>query len=539
MSRLFEKMPTESKKEKKPSRFTLPVLLVLIAGLAGWIGFLVQYPLPVWGDEWFTYKTSCMMLIGNTISTVLNDAHPPLYWALTNAFYNCLDIFNLRISGILPFRIISAFYGILAIYFSSLISKRYNNKSPNGKDAQLAFLLIALTSPFLFLFFPMARYYSLFALLVSLSLLLKSKGKFSKLDIVGIIIVDTLMLYTNFLAGLVLIGGWIYLLTRKINKPSRSQLTTMLVAPWILFAPILPSLFSALTKISGQNFFTADFGSGLQGFIVRIVYTWHVFFSGEFIYPWQPSGIVIFLLAGYLAYRFIRYSSPEFKRLIGWAIALPFVLVIISSISLFSLGMEFVPPRLAFAQIIFLIAITLGIFTIRNTKLRCGIIILLLLSNLHADYNLVKRENFLHSTYIIPYGIIANKINDRMQYPDDLILHDDDSFIYGLFFQTDLINRGVDILRNISAVDFSIDDVIEKNPQARIWLVYSTKDRTPDQKLNSILARLNQSDYIKLEHYKYVRESDSALKMKKLLLGREVEKYKKEVILFEPAPQKE
>ena len=529
-------MPEETKKEKKPFRFTLPVLFVLIAGLVGWIAFLVQYPLPVWGDEWFTYKLPLTMPIGKTISTVLNDTHPPLYWALTHAFRKCLLIFNLWMSDILPFRIISALYGILAIYFSSLIFNRYNNKSSSGKDAQLTFLLIALTSPFMFLFFPMARYYSLFALLVSLSLLLKSKGKFSKLDVVGIIIVDTLMLYTNFLAGLVLVGSWIYLLTRKTNKPPRPQLTSMLVAPWILFAPILPNLFSALTKISGQNFFTADFGSGLQGFIVRIIYTWHVFFSGEFIYPWQPSGIVIFLLAGYLAYRFIRYSSPEFKRLIGWSIVLPFVLMLIFSISLFSLGMEFLPPRLAFAQIIFLIAITLGIFTIENTKLRCGIIILILLGNLHADYNLVKRDNFLHSTYIIPYGRIAKEINGRMQYPDDLILYDDDAFIYGLFFQTDLINRGVDILRNISAVDFSIDDIIEENPQARIWLIYSPKDLTPDQKLSSILERLAQPDYIKLEHYKYVKESDSALKMKKLLLGREVEKYKKEVILFEPAP---
>ncbi len=532
-------MPDENKKEKKPSRFALPALLVLIAGLAGWIGFLIQYPLPVWGDEWFTFKLPRMMPIGNTISTVLNDTHPPLYWVLTHAFRKCLLIFNLWMSDILPFRIISAFYGILAIYFSSLIFNRYNNKLSSGNDAQLTFLLIALTSPFMFLFFPMARYYSLFALLVSLSLLLKSKGKFSKLDVVGIIIVDTLMLYTNFLAGLVLIGSWIYLLTRKANKPSRPQLTAMLVAPWILFTPIMPSLFSALTKISGQNFFTADFGSGLQGFIIRIVYTWHVFFSGEFIYPWQPSGIAIFLLAGYLAYRFIRYSSPEFKRLIGWSIVLPFVLMLISSISLFSLGMEFVPPRLAFAQIIFLIAITLGIFTIENAKLRCGIIILILLSNLHADYNLVKRENFLHSTYIIPYEKIVLAIAEKFQtiHPtgdlaaSDLVLYDDDAFMYVLnnyhFFQ-------YFFKKNISASDFSIDYIIKNRPQARIWLVYSAKDRTPDQKLNSILERLNQSDYIKLEHYKYVRESESALKMKKLLLGREVEEYKKEVILFEP-----
>jgi hypothetical protein len=523
-----------TKAEKKLFLSVLPSLILIFGTIAWARDVPSQYPLPVWGDEWFTYKVS-LLPMGKAISTVLNDAHPPLYWIITNAVCKLTKAIDVMGISIHNFRSISIWSGISTIYVCIWIfMKCANVKTSSAAKIHLyVFFLIAITSPFMLLFFQMARYYSLFALLVSISLLLKLKGKFSKPDVVGIIIVDTLMLYTNFLAGLVLIGSWIYLLTRKTNKPPRPQLTAMLVAPWILFAPILPSLFSAMAKISGQNFFTADFGSGMQGFIVRIVYTWHVFFSGEFIYPWQPSGIVIFLLTVYLAYRFIRYSSPEFKRLIGWAIALPFVLVIISSISLFSLGMEFVPPRLAFAQIFFLIAITLGIFTIRNTKLRWGIIILILLSNIHADYNLLRRENFLHSTYIIPYEKIEVDISQKVQSSNDLILHDDDAFLY--YSNRASLLRLIPS-RNISAVDFSMDDVLEKNPQARIWLVYSPKDRTPDQKLNSILERLNQSDYIELEHYKYVRESDSALKMKKRLLGRDVEEYKKEVILFEPAP---
>lgn len=530
-------MSMKTDRTKKQLRYYVSMLIVFHMGIAAWIFVNVKHALPFWGDEWFTYKVSVIPM-NVAIMTVLRDAHPPLYWIIINAFQSCLYHFNKTSDDILALRHVSIIFGITAIYICSLIFNRYVKSESDKKYSQLVFLLIALTSPFMLLFFPMARYYSLFALLVSISLLIKSKEKLTKLNVAGIIIVDTLMLYTNFLAGLVLIGSWIYLLTRKIEKPSRTQLTWMLITPLILFAPIMPSLFSALTKISGQNFFTADFGTGLQGFIVRIVYTWHVFFSGEFIYPWQVSGIFMFLLAGYMAFRFIKYASPEFKRLIGYSIALPFLLVIISSISLFSLGMEFVPPRLAFAQIFFVIAITLGIFTIENRKLRWGIIILILLCNIHADYKFFKRENFLHSTYIIPYDQIARDINNEPKSSrTTFLLFDEEAALFSFFHKNRLNDVETFNMFNISHERFSLDKFIDARPDAQIWLVYSAKDRTPDQKLSSILERLTQSDYAIVEHFKYVEESESALKMKKMLLRRNVEKYKKEAILFEPTSE--
>ena len=471
--------------------------------------------LPLWGDEYFTYKV-LQMPFREGIRAILNDVHPPLFWIL---FYPAFA----GVKDLIIIRSFTMLFGFLALFYAGSIAGAHEREDIHAKDTMLvSFSLIAFTSPFIFLFMPMLRYYSLFALLTAYSLLLKYILKGKWLSIIEIIIVDTLLLYTSFIGGLILVGSNIYLLSRKKLQFSKVQHILIWVLPWLFFSPIIGYFTRAITKLSTQDIFKADFGAGLKGFIVRILYSLHVFISGEFVYPWQPSGIIMFALAVYLIYRFIRYGPSELKSLIGWGILMPALLTIIGSVTLFSLGMEFLPPRIAFAQPFLLLALAIGLKTIQSKKLYIALLILFVLGNLHADYNLAVRKNFLHSTYIIPWQRILDEIDSKFK-GGDVIVYDDESFMYYLEKDSYAIRSA-----NVSSIELSNITVYN-----RIWVVFSPKDITPNHKMQDFLDGLEKSGYTEVEHKYYLEEKESARRIKEKLLGRPVSRYKKELILFE------
>ena len=516
----------KNKSSLKSARFVSAVVTLCFIS---WLLLVTKKPMPIWGDEYFTFKTA-LSTLPETISLVLNDTHPPLYWVIVNTVFQFLEKkLDTWIDSVVPIRILSVIFGAYAINLAANFFAKQADSDEPKLFLKIMFLLVGFSSAFILLFYPMARYYSLFTLLTVISLLLKSRKNLTWKYTAGIVIIDSLMLYTNFIAGLILFGSWIYLIRKHMRKPDFHKTLIIIIVPILAFIPLLSRLFQTIQKIGGQSFFTADFAGGLKGLVARIIYTWHVFISGEFIFPWQPSGIVMFLLAVYLIYRFIKFAPSDTKQLIGWAILMPSLLLIILSISLFSLGMEFLPPRLAFAQIFFLVAIMLGLVSIKNQKLKWALFILILLGNFHADYKMLQRQNFLHSTYIIPWNQIKLDVCDPENF-NILILYDDESFQYERRFG-DLRDYFTSTF-NIALHNFNIEDILASNHHSKIWLIFSRKDRTPDHKLESILNRLSQPDFEIIKHHKYIEESDNAIKIKRMILGRDVEKFKKEAILF-------
>jgi len=534
-------MPQKMEINKFPRVFKLIRILAMLF----FIFFTVEVSirLPVWGDEYFTYKVSILPL-KEGIQTALNDAHPPLYWIFSHWVVSYGNAIH-------PIRLFSVLGTLGFLMMMSLLISHYYSKEDFRNILLLIFALIASTSPFILLFMPMARYYWLvtFFTICSLGFKLDSKGGW--FCIICVIIFDTLLLYTNFLAGLILLGGNIYLLTRKRKVFSHLQHLLIWILPWLFFSPIIGYFTRTITRLSTQDIFKADFGAGLKGFAVRLLYSIHVFISGEFIYPWQPFGIIMLVLAMYLLYRFIRYGPSELKSLLGWGILMPALLTILGSITLFSLGMEFLPPRIAFVQPFLLLAIAIGLGTMQSRPLRFALLILFLLGNLHADYNLAERENYLHSTYIIPWEQILTDIkeirleeyekliwliqmqeewgsssysaSDLKKIENDAIVYDDEAFMYYLE-KEGFQNRAF----NVSSIGLS-----DISAYQRIWIVFSPKDITPDQKLSDFLDSLKKAGYAEIHHEYYLEEKESARRIKEKLLGRPVSQYKKELILFE------
>lgn len=512
--------------EQEYKRFSIKSLIpefITGAGFAAWILIIILRPMPIWGDEFFTFLLSSVTL-QEAIQAALNDAHPPLYWIITNT------VMWSTVDDILVLRIVSAMFGVFAIWITSLILTESMSDSVNKNRIRIVFLILALSSPFAILFFSMARYYSLFAFLVSLSFYLKMRHSRSWFATAGIVITDTLMLYTNFIAGLVLLASWVFMMIRKTSRPFKSQMALIITIPLLLFSPLFIYMIQTIQKLATQDFFQADFAIGIKSLIIRLAYCWHVFISGEFIYPWQPSGIIMAMVSVFLFALFLLKGNRDAVKLIAIGILIPVLILVLSSISLFSLGMEFLPSRIAFAQVFIIMAIVIGLYTIKHRLIFNALLIILLLGNLHADMKLIQRENFLHSTYIIPWHEIKEEIKSDASFVTDIMLYDDAAFEY------ELIQNGIlPQAYNVSSLDFDIRDLTSQHPDKRIWMVYSPRDITPDGKIDDILDYLNAQNYTIELHKRYVEESDSAVKTKERLLGREVEKYKKELMLFKPA----
>jgi hypothetical protein len=512
----------ESDEKKISSFITTPLItLVLVIGFVLWIFLIIVCKMPVWGDEYFTFKVSSFP-IPETIKAVLSDAHPPLYWILTNLIQSVFP------GDILPLRIFSALCGVLAIFFTCLIIRNIRDDSQSVFDTQMIFLAIALTSPFTILFFSMARYYALFALLVSISLFMKTSPVKTIVKTWGIIVIDTLMLYTNFLAGVVLVSSYFVLISARTNRPSSVKSLMIFFIPWILFLPIVPALLGIFAKINAQDLFTADFGNGIKSVLTRLVYSFHVFMSGEFIYPWQLSGIIMFLTGIYLV-NTSRREKSRFVPFFFFGVFLPLLYIVWASVNKFSLGMEFLPSRIAFTQLGILLAIAIGLSRISSLQLKSVLLLIIMIGNLHANYKMIHRENFLHSTYIIPWQEIADDIEKQADPNTDIILYDDSAFEYELIHKSSFPQS-----YNVADQSFNLDEMIRYHPGSRIWFVFSRRDLTPEKKIQSYLDTLENSGYRDSQHFNYVEESDSAIKMKERFLGREVEKYKKEMILFQP-----
>ncbi|MBU1023980.1 hypothetical protein KKB99_06820, partial [bacterium] len=109
-------MIDSTQKNKSSLRAALIVSAVAILGFIIWKFIITWFVMPVWGDEYFTYKTA-LTTLPDTISRVLNDAHPPLYWIIVNILSQFYSTFlSLCLGNIIPIRILSAVFGVYAIY---------------------------------------------------------------------------------------------------------------------------------------------------------------------------------------------------------------------------------------------------------------------------------------------------------------------------------------------------------------------------------------------------------------------------------------
>jgi hypothetical protein len=219
----------------------------------------------IWLDEAITAQVSQSGIIGIILNRAQTGIHPPFYFIL---IYFWTRIFGCSETSLRSFSLI---FGVLSI---PLLYKLVN-KICDRATAIISSLLFSL-SPFLIYFSQEARMYPLFTFLALLSLNyvydLVSR-KFSKKNLIKILIINSLLLYTHFFSSLLILAENIFIfITQKKNfKNIKSWLITQFIiliifSPWIyvILTRNTPEVYQGAQKLSiysiGLSFYQIFFG---------------------------------------------------------------------------------------------------------------------------------------------------------------------------------------------------------------------------------------------------------------------------------------
>jgi len=493
----------------------------LLAGLLLVVSFLLAYrgPLPTWGDEAFTYRIS-LESWQNVNNEIRNDVHPPLYFWLSRVSGGIFGPGSIRYFAEIIF--------LLLVWQTIRLAKR---RIGAGNDIILPALLI-VSSAHLHLFGPMMRYYSLAALGVVTSTLLllpplKLPDIFGEKPILHRSVWYAVYLWiglaSSYITAAVIPAHLIYILTRP--KSDRNKLLLALLIVILLFLPLIPLLLSQMEGIGGGIW--SWFPSILITAIPRLFYTVYSFMLGEFIRPWDwwisvPS-FISFCWLVYLAWK--ARSRPLGGML--WLVLTISAILGAMALALTGVGVEFCASRLFFLAPLFLILLGYGVTCTNPGTIQAKIgylaIAVIVAANIVSTYNFHNRTNFIQSTYIIPWDEISR---DVQTYATDstLILTDDETLNYWLPENLATNCR----IGNIDYLMVQMDrETVEVIPD-RIIVVYSP--RTLGQDTHERIA------WMTLDARKeYIREDETSVRYKSMLLRRPVYEVKKFLIVYNTA----
>jgi hypothetical protein len=382
--------------------------LIWVLPLQAFLLFWKLDLLDPWGDEWFTVVTAPEPL-GQVVSAVAENIHPPLYFALLHYWIQVPWPVNL-VASMRAMSAVWALSGTVVIYYLWLRRER--------PQFQAMFLLLWALSPCLLLHARMARSYSMELVLASLTIYtalrcVEDPGNWKRL--LAYIGSNTALLYTHYLSGFAVAGGaCVMFLIQKRFKLALAQ-TAVLGA---LYVPWVPTLISVLRRL---DWFAPpppyEGGNVISDQMVRLAY-WFISFSfGE---TFLTIGILLSIILGpfliVAIWRGVKARPP-------W---LPLVLTAtgIGWIGVSHFHFEqfvFMPNQLLWVLPFFLLLIV--------RKMKPVVFVMLLVLYASADYAYFTKSGFLVKPYATPYKEMAEVIQERLRGRDGIIVVDP----YGVF----------------------------------------------------------------------------------------------------------
>ncbi len=329
---------------------------------------------------WLDEATSVLVARGFSFSEIITrfspgDFHPPLYYFLLKIW---IGIFGATEIGARSFSVV---LGSLTVFVVYLIGKKLK-----GEKAGLLTGFLLATAPLHIYYSQEARMYAFSAFLSSVVvlflLLVLKKSEFK--NWVGFTVSAILLLYTHYVAILLLVAIFIYLSVweRKFFKKEFGKWVTsgfIIIASFALWFPILSQQFQAaqLAKINMPSWWAilgetnlkqlalvpVKFLIGRISFYDKAIYTLYV------LIPLLPSGFLLFK------------SWAQRKTRIIWSwLAIPFVLS--AALGLFSSGFSYF--RLLFILPAFYLLIAVGIFSFKNAGIQKIFIAAFILVNISS-----------------------------------------------------------------------------------------------------------------------------------------------------------
>ncbi|MBP8953914.1 MAG: glycosyltransferase family 39 protein [Armatimonadetes bacterium] len=348
-----------------------------------------------------------------TLASTADAFHPRGFYVL---LYGWKQIFG---DSDLALRAFSVPWAMLAFVLAWAISSRLLKP---GQTA-LALWLIAL-SPFLILYFRMARFYSLVTALVLLvaycAVLVTQVGK--RRHWVALAVVSPSLVYTNYLAALLL--GPLFLWLGWINW-RRGQV-------WRLLTAMAPTAVAAVSvgawvlRVTG-NISAIEAGAAhasLSHVLLRLVLPPFILAVGETTDPWR---IWVTLPAFAAAAGFFILGLVSSPREAAWApLRWSWLISVVVAAAVLTTIARGEPLSAAARSTIFAaplayMLMAVGATRIGTKSLRAAAIAVLLVANVYGLRNYFAGTQFLNPGYAVPWREIVTTIQQSEQ-PGDLVL---------------------------------------------------------------------------------------------------------------------
>ncbi len=335
------------------------------------------------------------------------------------------------------FRLPSAIFGILALYFLFLLSREIFSK----KVSFTAVILFAF-SPLHVLFSRIGRVYSLLTLLVILSLYFFYKwsreNNFSYGA--GFILFTTLSLYAHFSAYLIFLAEFLWLIYRGIKE--KFYLKDWLKNLWLflaIFILVLPWLYYSAQAVA--RFSSAPYYSSQAGKLLKLFFLPYSFLAGLTLNPFHLYVTIPVTIAG--LYLFLL-GLKNTKSFILFSFFLPFLGAWkIPAVS---------PKHVIYLLVPFYLFIARGICR-KGIKLRILVLALLLPGIILSLCNYFQGRDFVDASMVTPWKKIAETIQKQEKKGEIILIESDIKFPYGM--RIDLFRRYYKGSLPVKVLDYS------------------------------------------------------------------------------------
>jgi len=375
--------------------------LILVAAAGAVLRFLQRSPL--WLDEALSVNIATPP-DGGLVEALRHDGHPPLYYALLNAW---MDVFG---SGPVAVRSLSAVIGLALLPLAFVAAGRIA-----GRRAAWAAVLLVALNPFVLRYSTEARMYELVMVLALAGWLLVDHA----LDrprphlLAGLVVVTGALLWTHYwglwlvgAAGLGLLGRGVLALRRGERNRGRASLAVVaaLAVGCLTFTPWLPNLLhqaahtgtpwaepSLPTEVASMSLL--DLGGGVAGESVLLAVLFAVFVAvGLLGRPTGPATVELDLR-----------TRPEARRLSILVVA---TLGLATAVS-WATGAAYASRYFSVVAPMVLVLIGVGVSRVRGAvAFRVVLVVLLLLGAMAGTRAALTRPR-------TQAGVVADAIVER------------------------------------------------------------------------------------------------------------------------------
>jgi hypothetical protein len=490
----------------------------------------------LWIDELYTVREVVEPSIPVLVEQVIQaERRPPIYFLALHVWSGLVG------SGETVQRAFSVACLLLSLPLVYLLGRRLG-----GEMVARWSLVLTAASPFLILYGPMVRAYSLTLLLGCLSTLafLRWRERPTAISWLGYVVAALALIYTDYVGlALVLAQGLLGFRTptnaddqgenSKNNENPRSSAfvrVQFLAAFGLLALAYLPWVGVIVAQV-GRPVIPADFAQSLSGYVLKMAYPFYSFSLGETIFPWHPAAVLGCLAVAFLAVMALAFWRESAARASALALFLGLPLAFtIFLLSTFATDITFlnVASRTALAAPYFYIFLAGGLARPGRSPQTGQVwaVALLAVAWIVSLANLYTGRQYHNPIYAVPMRQIAQQVVADSR-PGDVVVADPDSI-----FDYYLARTGSGTtLPLLSSVEADTLPGLQATPPARLWLVTLGRDRTRAMEPTELLAWLAEN-YRLAESRGYVPQDPLYQRVKQRLLHRPDYEYKAVVRLY-------